>query len=375
MAVNAPRRHHYIPRFLLRRFASDPRRDGAPVHQMEVASGQITTPNPVNAAVIRDFYAVEVAGERNQEAERLLAVIEDASAPLVVRLEAPRVRLDGADRYNLAFFLAILWLRTPRWRQRFQYTEEQLAETMLRNAPAEHHRAAARARGEEISLQEAERRRREVIAALDRGGVRVDAGNERHIAILLEQSPSSAWMLHQMDWTLLRAPGDAEFVIADEAVSVSELSEGGQAVGPTFPFAGTNAEMVVPLDPRFILTLRPNAELLQEIARDDGRALRNITTAQIGAQLDRPVAWEEREASAEEVEEMNLRSYAHAERWLYARDSVTLGRLKELATTIEAQRVLALRPRDPELVVVHERQGRPRQFWRAPQRPARRRRR
>jgi hypothetical protein len=182
-------------------------------------------------------------------------------------------------------------------------------------------------------------------------------------------------MLFRMDWTLLRVPDGGEFAIADEAVPVSEIGGDGRAVSPSSPFADPNAEMLVPLDPSYVLTLRPNAELLQEIARDDGAALRNITTDQIVAQLGRPVVWEEREATAEEVEEMNLRSYAHAERWLYARDGATLERLRGLATTTEAARVDSLQPRDPDMVVVHEQQGQPQRVWRAPPRPPRRRRR
>ncbi len=151
--------------------------------------------------------------------------------------------------------------------------------------------------------------------------------------------------------------------------------EGGRAVGPSFPFASTNAEMVVPLDPAFVLTLRPNAELLQEIARDDGGALRNITTEQIDTQLGRAVVWEEREAAAADVEEINLRSYAHTERWLYARDAATLQRLHELSATTESQRVASLRPRDPDLLVLHERRGERPRIWRTPPRRSRRRRR
>jgi hypothetical protein len=210
-----------------------------------------------------------------------------------------------------------------------------------------------------------------VIAALDRRGIQVKVGNERHIAILLEQSTSSAWMLFRMNWTLLRAPSDSAFVIADEAVTINKM-EGDRATGPSFPFAGQDTELVFPLDPDFVLTLRPNEELLREVELNDGRALRDITSEQIVAQLDRSVAWEESEATRAEVDDINLRSYASAERWLYGRDSAMLRTLHELATHAQADRVAALRPRDPDLVVVHEHRGEPDQVWRAPPRPSRR---
>src|SRR6266496_4127493 len=104
MAANEPRRHHYLPRFLLRRFTEDPSRDGALVHQLEVESGRISATNPTNAAVIRDFYAVvDAEGLLSQEAERLLAVVEENAAPLIAGLSTRGTRFEEVDRFNLAY--------------------------------------------------------------------------------------------------------------------------------------------------------------------------------------------------------------------------------------------------------------------------------
>ena len=372
---NEPRRHHYIPRFLLRRFAENPAQDGSQVHQLDRQSGQCRRINPSNAAVIRDFYAVvDEEGTRHQDAEQLLGLVEQAAAPLIVALETPGTELRGEDRYNLAFFLATLWLRTPLWRERFQHTEEQLGEFLLRHAPPEHYQAAARAAGEEITLEEAHARREEVVAALDRRGIEVVAGHERHLAIMFEHAVSTAWILFRLDWTLLRCPDGQSLVIADEPVSTYEI-EDGRATRAAFPLGSAAAEMAFPLDPTFVLLLTPNTDLLEEVAHDDGRALREITSAQVEEQLDRDVVWQELNATQQRIHDINLRSYANTQRWLYGQTQGVLTDLRHAARGADRARLSRLQPCDPGMTIVHGNRSQPPRVWQAPHRQARPRRR
>jgi len=129
---------------------------------------------------------------------------------------------------------------------------------------------------------------------------------------------------------VVRAPATAAYVLADEPVTVYEVEE-GHACRSSAPLASVTAEMVVPLDPRFALVLSPNAEVLAGAARDNGRALREITGEEIAAQINRPVVWEERDATAEQIREMNLRSYAHAQNWMYGETQAALTDLRHLA--------------------------------------------
>lgn len=359
-----------MPRFLLQRFAENPAEDGSLVHQLELESGQCRRVNPRNAAVVRDFYAlVDEEGNRHQDAEHALGQIEGLAAPLIERLEEPGARLEGEDRYNLAIFIAMLWLRTPLWRERFRHTEEQLAEFIARHAPPDHYLAAARAAGEEITLAEAAAQRDEVIAALDCGGIEIDAPPERHVTVLFEHGKSTAWIIFRLDWTLIRAAAST-FVIADEPVTVYEV-EDGRARGSSAPLGSPAAEMVVPLGSRLALVLRPGADLLADAARDQGRELREITDVQIIEQLGRPVVWGEEEATGEQISDINLRSYAHAQSSLYGQSQGMLTDLRHDCRGALRERVTQLRPHDPSFTIFHQMPGEPERVWQMPHRPQR----
>jgi hypothetical protein len=143
------------------------------------------------------------------------------------------------------------------------------------------------------------------------------------------------------------------FVIADEAVTVTEI-EGDRASRTTFPFASMNAEMVIPLDPALVLALRPNEELLDEIAHDDARARARSLWSR--SRRNSGGRWCGR--SGRRRRPRSMRSISAPTRTQSGAYTPAMRRHLRRCTTsqlVEAERVATLRPQDPDLAVVHER--------------------
>ena len=115
---NEPRRHHYIPQFLLRRFANDEDQ----VKTADLKTGRTYSQPVRKAAAVRDYNATyDEAGNRTQVAEILLGKMEDYFAPIIdllVRgeLSAPRLAPESIRRV-IATFVLVQWGRTPAGRE------------------------------------------------------------------------------------------------------------------------------------------------------------------------------------------------------------------------------------------------------------------
>jgi len=164
----------------------------------------------------------------------------------------------------------------------------------------------------------------------------------RHIEVLFEHAATNAWIAFRHEWSIVRAPEGATYVLADEPVTVCEVDAGrARRVGKQL--ASARSEMVIPLDPRFALVLTPGADLLADAAHRS--VALEVTPEQIEAQLDLPVVWRESVATVEEVHDVNLRSYAHGQSWIYGQTQAVLTDTRRAARGSDRHRVADLRPR------------------------------
>jgi len=107
------RRHHYVPAFLLARFA-DPVGDRRGwMYQLDTSTGkpQKTTPN--SACFERDLYSQTVGDGRDNTIEALFSIVEKHAASAIERLIADPLKLTAEDRETLSYFLAFQFSRTP----------------------------------------------------------------------------------------------------------------------------------------------------------------------------------------------------------------------------------------------------------------------
>src|SRR6266851_7427457 len=126
--MNASRRHHTVPRVLLRRFSPVPRSENPPIWNLDLSSGRPSKTSVNNETVIRDFYRINKTSRPVSQgwAEEMLSRIEsDAAEPIRKLVEG--IPLTVLERESMAFFLHVQRERTPTSRAWHAF----LAETIL----------------------------------------------------------------------------------------------------------------------------------------------------------------------------------------------------------------------------------------------------
>ena len=107
------RRHHYVPSFLLARWATPQKREGE-LTALTAATGSTDSTKPDKVAFVRELYSLTGKdGVLDRKIETFMSVIEQYAADPIKRLgEAPQ-RISEEDRWTVAFFLALQQGRTP----------------------------------------------------------------------------------------------------------------------------------------------------------------------------------------------------------------------------------------------------------------------
>ncbi len=157
----------------------------------------------------------------------------------------------------------------------------------------------------EMTDDEAEDFRRKAIAYLDSGDMYIEFPARHYVIATFQYVTDLAYEIVGMSWTVMRAPAGSGYVIGDHAVTMYDPTIGvtGASIGNGFrssPFA----ETVLPLDRSVALKLS------------------------IGEDVDE---WHDVEASAEEVREINVRSYAWAENEIYGSSQALVVAVREYA--------------------------------------------
>ncbi len=115
MTAADPKRHHYVPQFLLSRFT-----DAAGlVATIDLKSGRTFPQAKANAAAETGFYAVENEdGTTDNRVEHVLSEIESHAAVAIARLcDEDVFPPTDNDRSALAGFAALQYVRTPKVRE------------------------------------------------------------------------------------------------------------------------------------------------------------------------------------------------------------------------------------------------------------------
>jgi Protein of unknown function (DUF4238) len=130
-----PRRHHYVPQFLLRHFANEREQ----LRTLDLETGRIYPQSIKSAAAQRDYNAVRrQGGQRDQIAEQLLGQMEDYLARAVSllvsgALTAP-TEVPVSVRQVIASFVLMQWARTPAGRHALSATADAKLKGQIREA-------------------------------------------------------------------------------------------------------------------------------------------------------------------------------------------------------------------------------------------------
>ncbi len=172
----AKKRQHYVPRFLLRRFAAREGRWQGHVFRLDTKTGRPRPAVPRTEAAKNRYYDLpdELVGEFPPES--ILERIESSAAAAISRLEAGH-ELQRSDVVWLAYFSSLQTSRTPLDRAERRYLDEVMAQQLeeLRFSAREQAIAFLRRADPTLSEAQAEARRREILDDLGAGRLHVES--------------------------------------------------------------------------------------------------------------------------------------------------------------------------------------------------------
>lgn len=324
------KRHHFISRFLLSRFAPESER----LFQLDVRTGKPRGGILVSRAASRHrFYEFEDEdGNKSSALEGLFAVVEDAAAPALKRLEQDG-DVDEIDRATISMFLAFLWARTPAARERAEKLSQEVAAGLMASKYADKkafremlHQREAQDESVRLSEEEAEAVRQDTLRMLgDETLVMADPDGGATTSLLISAANDVALiMFGGMEWRLMRANG-AEFVTSDRGAACFDPT-------PKHPWSShtihssPNAETFFPISSEHCLVLSPGQPIVRVL-----------------------------DANRSKVSQTNLRIYGWADRYIYGRTQESVAAVRRarklkphLAAPPEPHRGVMLIDRDPD---------------------------
>ncbi len=131
MPQTQARDQHYVPSFLLARWATPPKRKGT-LYELAVATGKVKATKPGNVSWQRDLYTVDKAANSSVLiVEAFLAIIEDCTADPIKNLSTLPTSISDEDRATIAFFLALQQFRAPAGTDQNRKVSELAAEAAI----------------------------------------------------------------------------------------------------------------------------------------------------------------------------------------------------------------------------------------------------
>ena len=323
------KRHHFIPRFLLNRFADDDER----LTQLDTSTGAPQQIGAKQAASRHHFYTfADEDGVKSAAVEGVFGMVESHAAPALLRLEQEGAVSD-IDRGTISLFLAYLVARTPAAREEAERVSQEAFARMMAAHVADPmafmELVQAQAEDDEemrLTADAAEELRQSMLRMLKEGRLKItspDGGAATNA--LIEAAYSRTILIYSAtEWTLLRTDLSG-FVTSDR---------GHASVDPTpqHPwmaegiYSSPNAQTYFPISAESCLVISPGEPTLRVDHADE-----------------------------EQVMEANLRICGWADRYIYGSNQTVVAAVRraqkkhpDLAAAPSPFRSVMLIPRDPD---------------------------
>jgi hypothetical protein len=286
------KRHHYVPRLLLRRFVVDSSAKKLLLYRLDKATGRVVKRDPINEAVIGHYYRITMHdGAVLDEADKAFDRIETMAAESIQRLEDRSYIGIADDHLIMMLFAASLQRRTPQAREVIRETTDRAAEIHAEQRLSDKSAYHEAMRGQAMSEQEVEAERQRLLKLFREGKIRAEGTPSHEIAFMLVALEDAVnTMFERLGVTCLRVPINSKrtFILSDHPVSHYDQLAPTPEAGIGF-LSSPVAMTWVPLDPKFGLLLTP----------------------------DHPGSWGNVVADDEDIDMVNLLTYAWARDAIY----------------------------------------------------------
>jgi hypothetical protein len=322
------KRHHYVPKFLLRHFSVVPGEQTPQIWRLDRETGRSDCLSVENCAVVHNYN--RLSGDLrlpSNSFEAFLSYIEEKAAPVVKKLVAGQ-QIDKDERRDIATFIFTQHRRTPRGRAWGRFMQEQAVTQLI--VKRLHDRDAVRdvlrsRRTEEPTggeVDEAEA----MVRKLKEGTLKIRASQDREVLGQLFGMEEVVPIIYRMCWTVLRAPADSAFILSDDPAVLHDPA--CEADSPVGWGSSAKVQMTLPLDPSTALLL------------DYGPVC-----SQFEKVVDRAA-----------VEEVNLRTYAGAFQAIFGASPTVVQAIDAVAKR-SRDRVNRLVPVSPQMIVTERVEG------------------
>lgn len=246
------RRHHYVPRLLLRGFASPPT-DHGKLFVFDAARKLVRPSTPAAAGYQSDYYLVPPTSHPKPLAvEDFYAKVESDAAPVLQQVRETRKLPPGGDLGKLIALIAIQFTRTPpfrRWLEGkfFESFERQI----LKMATTADGRRRFAEQQQRYGLPEPCWTPEGYLAFHKSGHFSTRTDDNWKIAFAIKMLPVTAHVLEAREWCLVPfSDANEPLVISDSGVGMFPIGKPGpKLVGLGLP----NTVVYLPVSPRLVL--------------------------------------------------------------------------------------------------------------------------
>jgi len=177
---------------------------GPPVWAVDLKKGALRRRSPKGIAKLTDYYTIQLSAEQrpNQIFESELGRVEDAAAPLLLRLRDGDCRMSDSERSRFAVFIAFLFARTPSNRKNIDTVAQKMLESYLgRKVRGVEFACSFREanKGKEISDNRIEEVRQQLLKP---GALRAQIIPEFSLEYVLTIADTVARIVFDMNWRL-----------------------------------------------------------------------------------------------------------------------------------------------------------------------------
>ncbi|MEK6476008.1 DUF4238 domain-containing protein [Catalinimonas sp. 4WD22] len=126
-----PRRHHYVPRYYLKGF-SNPNSNLVWTYSKRSKKAPFST-NPINVAVERDFYKLNLYEGENDVSALEKYFAEEVETPVNITLDkiSEKKKINTEEKKDLSFYIYALYRRVPAAKERAKDFIPKVANSML----------------------------------------------------------------------------------------------------------------------------------------------------------------------------------------------------------------------------------------------------